>query len=162
MQSVIAGARTGTLRRANAADAPTIAALTDEAYGKYVPLLGRPPQPMTADYAQMAKEHAIWLLTLDGRDIGVLVLINETACALIYSVAVATAFQRQGWGKQLLAHAEREAVSAGYDCLRLYTNALMQDNVAFYKRAGYEESGREAYLGSILVHMRKPLARSSG
>ena len=52
------------LRRATPEDAPAIAALTDAAYAKYIPLIGRKPQPMTADYRQMAAEHPIWLLYL--------------------------------------------------------------------------------------------------
>ena len=38
------------LRRAVMADAPAVAALTRDAYAKWVPLIGREPKPMTADY----------------------------------------------------------------------------------------------------------------
>jgi ribosomal protein S18 acetylase RimI-like enzyme len=76
---------------------------------------------------------------------------------LIYSVAICPGFQGQGLGRCLLDWAERQAVQAGYSRLRLYTNALMTSNIALYRGLGYEETGREPYLGSTLVHMTKPI-----
>jgi len=146
-----------TLRRASLADAETIAALTDAAYAKYVPRLGRKPQPMTADYRQMVQEHSVWLLCLGDQSIGVLVLIHEPDQALVYSVAVSPEHQGQGRGRYLLAFAEEQAQLEGYRSIRLYTNALMEKNIALYRRLGYEETRREEYLGSTLVHMAKQL-----
>lgn len=37
-------------RRAAAADAVLIRDLTHRAYGKWVPVIGRPPKPMSADW----------------------------------------------------------------------------------------------------------------
>jgi hypothetical protein len=42
-----------TLRQATLADVDAISALTDAAYSKYIPLIGRKPLPMTADYSRM-------------------------------------------------------------------------------------------------------------
>lgn len=144
-------------RRATPADAEPILALTEAAYDKYVPLLGRKPQPMTANYHQMAAEHPIWLLYLNDQLIGVLALICEADALLIYSVSVNPAYQKQGFGRFLLALAEQQAQQNGYSCLRLYTNALMVENITLYKRVGYKETGRESYLGSTIVHMAKQL-----
>ena len=41
--------------------------------------------------------------------------------------------------------------------IRLYTNAIMESNIALYLRLGYQETRREAYLSSTLVHMSKDL-----
>jgi len=145
------------IRRASPDEADTVAALTDAAYAKYISRLGRKPQPMTSDYRLLATEHHIWLLCLDDQPVGVLVLMFEPEAVLIYSVAVSLAYQKQGWGRHLLAWAEHQAQQAGAPRLRLYTNELMAENIALYKRLGYEETRREPYLGSILVHMAKPL-----
>src|SRR5262245_37455251 len=120
------------IRRAVAEDAAVIAAITDAAYRNYVPRLGRKPQPMTADYQQLLAEHPIWLLEIDGQPVGVLVLIHESQALLIYSVAVSPSEQQCGFGRQLLAWAEQEAQQAGYQHIRLYTNALMEENIARY------------------------------
>lgn len=145
------------IRRALAKDVPTIAAITAVAYATYVPLLGRKPQPMTADYNQIVADQPVWLLCLDDQPAGVLVLMKEPEYLLIYNVAVRPAYQKQGWGRRLLAWAEQEAQREGYTLLRLYTNTLMAGNIALYQRLGYVETGREPYLGSTLVHMEKRL-----
>ncbi len=39
--------------------------------------MGRNPQPMNADYGQMLAEHPIWLLYVEGRLAGLIVLMHE-------------------------------------------------------------------------------------
>ncbi len=50
------------LRRAAPDDAPAIRELTRAAYAKWVPVIGREPRPMMADYAEAVREHLIDLL----------------------------------------------------------------------------------------------------
>lgn len=145
------------IRRASPDEAEIIAAMTTVAYTRYVPLLGRQPQPMTADYRQILAEHPVWLLCLGDQPAGVLVLMIATDHMLVYNVAVSPAYQKRGLGRQLLAWAEQEARQAGYTRLRLYTNELMVENIGLYRRLGYVEIAREPYLGSTLVHMEKRL-----
>jgi GNAT superfamily N-acetyltransferase len=147
-----------TIRRATMADAPVVREITDLAYAGYVPLLGREPQPMTADHQAMIAEHQVWLLADDGAPLGVLELISEPDCTLIYSVAVRPEHHKRGLGRMLLDWAERQTARAGHDRIRLYTNALMEDNLRLYARLGYTETRREPYLGSTLVHMAKRVA----
>lgn len=143
------------IRRASLEDVEAVAEITDLAYGKYVPLLGRRPQPMNADHRKMILENEVWLLLWDKEPVGVLVLVNELGCVLIYSVAIRPERQKQGLGRRLLDWAEREAKRGGRRHIRLYTNALMEANLALYERLGYHETGREPYMGSTRVHMSK-------
>jgi len=147
-----------TIRRATMADASVVREITDHAYAGYVPLLGRKPQPMTADHQAMIAEHEVWLLVDEEAVLGVLELISEPGCTLIYSVAVRPEHHRRGLGRMLLDWAERQTARAGHDRIRLYTNVLMEDNLRLYARLGYTETGREPYLGSTLVHMAKQVA----
>ena len=48
-----------TLRRATLSDVAAIVALTDAAYAKYIPRIGRKPQPMTTDYRPFVNEHSV-------------------------------------------------------------------------------------------------------
>jgi GNAT superfamily N-acetyltransferase len=143
-------------------DAEAVAEITDSAYGKYVPLLGRKPQPMTADHGKMIRENGVWLLLGEDRPAGVLVLVNEPDCLLVYSVAIRPEFQKRGLGRRLLAWAEQEARRLGRPRIRLYTNALMVANIALYRGLGYLETDREPYMGSTLVHMSKWLESDAG
>jgi GNAT superfamily N-acetyltransferase len=145
------------IRKASPGDAGIVAAITAAAYAKYVPHLGREPQPMTADYNQILLEHSVWLLCLGDQPAGVLVLMRAPDYLLIYNVAVNPTYQKQGLGRQLLAWAEKEAQREGYSLIRLYTNEKMVENITFYQRCGYVEVAREPYMGSTLVHMAKHL-----
>jgi N-acetylglutamate synthase-like GNAT family acetyltransferase len=98
-----------TLRKATTADAAAITALTEAAYAKYIPLIGRKPQPMTADYRQMVADHTVWLLEAAEQLAGVLVLIDEPETLLIYSIAIRPDLQGRGLGHRLLSLAENEA-----------------------------------------------------
>ena len=157
MQTQSTAPRLAVIRRASLAEADVVAAITDAAYAKYVSRLGRKPLPMTADHQRVIAEHAVWLLDLDGETVGALTLENEPEQLYIYSVAVSPRYQKQGYGRRLLLWAEEEARRLGYERIRLFTNALMAENIALYLRLGYVETGREPYLGSTLVHMEKQL-----
>jgi hypothetical protein len=50
------------LRQATLSDAPAIRDLTRKAYAKWVPLIGREPMPMTADYDVAVRQHRFDLL----------------------------------------------------------------------------------------------------
>jgi ribosomal protein S18 acetylase RimI-like enzyme len=145
------------VRRATPADAPTVSAITDAAYSKWIHLIGRKPEPMTVDYAEMIASHSVFMLTLNGEPAAVLVLKNEEDQTLIWSVAVHPSYQKRGLGLHLLRHAEAEARARGTTKIRLYTNSLFDENIALYRWFGYEETGREPFRGSTLVHMAKNL-----
>lgn len=145
------------IRLATPADAGQIAAITDAAYEGYIALIGRKPQPMTADYQAIVAEHPVWLLCVGDQIAGLLVLMREPETMLIYSVAVHPAHQGRGFGSRLLDLAEDEARRAGYSSIRLYTNSLMEANIARYRRRGYQETGREPRGETAIVHFVKQL-----
>ena len=146
------------LRRAVTADAPAIRALTRLAYAKWVPIAGREPLPMRVDYEAALRDHRIDLLYRGGDLAALIETVAETDHLLIENVAVSPAFQGQGLGRTVLAHAERLAAAAGYAEVRLYTNKLFAANVALYQRLGYRIDREEALNGGTAVHMSKRLA----
>jgi ribosomal protein S18 acetylase RimI-like enzyme len=146
-----------SLRRAEPADASAIHALTQAAYAKWVPILGRKPQPMTADYDVAVRAHRIDLLEEAGGLVALIEIALEAGYLLIVNLAVAPAWQGQGLGSRLLAHAEAVARAEGKPLLRLYTNRLMTPNIALYRSRGYTIDREEAYAGGAVVHMSKPV-----
>jgi ribosomal protein S18 acetylase RimI-like enzyme len=116
---------------------------------------------MTADHAAMTAEDKTWLLVERKRALAVLELIDAPGRMLIYRVAVRPEVQRRGLDRRLFAWAESEASRAGCDRIRLYTNALMEDNLRLYSSLGYEGTGREPYMGSTLIHMAKQVPRAA-
>ena len=146
------------LRRAVPADADAIRALTAAAYAKWVPLIGRAPLPMTADYDRAIAEHILDLWEQDGQLLALIETIPEAGHLLIENIAVRPDQQGKGIGDRLLLHAEDLAASMGLPEIQLYTNAAFASNLAFYARRGYREFQRGTILpGSITVYMSKTI-----
>jgi ribosomal protein S18 acetylase RimI-like enzyme len=145
------------IRRAGPADAGAVAALTCAAYEKWIPVIGRAPKPMTADYDRAVREHLIDLLFAEGSLVALVESIREPDHLLIENLAVAPEHQRRGYGLRMLRHAESLARELGFAELRLYTNKLFVENVAFYRKHGYRFDGETAFKGGFIVHMTRRL-----
>jgi GNAT superfamily N-acetyltransferase len=146
-----------SLLRATAEDAGAIRSLTREAYSKWVPVIGREPLPMTANYAEAVNKHRIDLLYLDGKLVALIEMIPRAGHLLIENVAVSPAFQGRGLGRKLLAHAEQVATSLGHSEIKLYTNKLFAENVRLYQKLGYGIDREEEFKDGFVVHMSKPV-----
>jgi ribosomal protein S18 acetylase RimI-like enzyme len=145
------------LRRAGPQDAAAVRALTRAAYAKWVAVIGREPLPMAVDYDRAVRDHLIDLLYHDGELIALIEMIAEVDHLLIESVAVAPEHQGRGYGRRLMAHAERLAAASGHAETRLYTNQLFAANVRLYRQLGYQVTREEAFKGGVVVHMSKAL-----
>jgi ribosomal protein S18 acetylase RimI-like enzyme len=143
------------LRRGAAEDAPAIRELTRAAYAKWVPVIGREPKPMMADYAETIRKHRFDLLYVEGELAALIETIPGADHLLIENVAVAPAFQGRGLGWKLMAHAEELAASLGLGEIRLYTNKLFAENVQLYGKLGYRLDREEEFKGGVVVHMSK-------
>jgi GNAT superfamily N-acetyltransferase len=136
-------------------DVDAIRSLSREAYAKWVPIIGREPRPMTADYSEAVKKHRIDLLYLEGELAAIIEMIPNDDHLLIENVAVLPARQGRGLGRKLMAHAEQVATSFGYSEIKLYTNKLFAENVQLYQKLGYRNDREETWTGGVIVHMSK-------
>jgi GNAT superfamily N-acetyltransferase len=146
------------IRRAHPADAADIRELVRSAYAKWIPVIGREPLPMAADYDRAVREHMIDLLFVDAELTALVETVNAADHLLIENVAVSPAFQGRGYGRLMLEHAERLAASLGLLELKLYTNKQFATNVEIYPRLGYVIYHEESFRGGFVVHMSKRLA----
>ncbi len=154
-------ARQKTVRRATIADAAAVRELTRAAYAKWVPLLGREPRPMTADYEASVRNHLVDLLSVDGEATALIEMAPTADHLLIVNVAVAPAHQGRGFGRALMAHAEEVTRSLGLGEVRLYTNALFAENLRLYSRLGYRVEHEEEHPQfGVAVYMRKRLGNA--
>jgi GNAT superfamily N-acetyltransferase len=145
------------LRRATVADASAVRDLTRAAYAKWVPVIGREPKPMTADYHAGVINHLVDLLDVDGELAALIEMIPEADHLLVENIAVSPRYQGRGYGRTLMAHAEQLAASLGFSETRLYTNKLFAENVQFYRKLGYRTDREEDFKGGVVVHMSKRL-----
>lgn len=147
-----------TIRRAVLADAPAVDALTQAAYAKWVPIIGRKPRPILADYSTAVVDHRIDLVEIAGQLAALIELDQQLDHLLIVNLAVHPDYQGQGFGKMLLAHAESVARDASLAELRLYTNKLMTVNIALYQRRGYTVDREETIpTGGAAIYMSRRL-----
>lgn len=146
------------LRSAIPADAAAIRDLTCRAYAAWVPVIGREPRPMSADYDTAVREHRFDLYEPKGRLIALIETERHADHLFIVNIAVDPREHGGGLGQALLAHAESLAAEAGLAEVRLTTNQLMTRNIRIYERAGYEISRLEPIADGVVVHMTKALS----
>ncbi|NJC69613.1 GNAT family N-acetyltransferase [Planosporangium thailandense] len=144
-----------SVRPAVADDVTGVRAVAVAAYEVYVPRIGRPPAPMTADYAQAVREGRVWVAVENGEPVGFAVLVPQPDHLLLENVAVSPGTQGRGIGTRLLALAEDHARRQGVSEVRLYTNEAMTENLAYYARRGYVETHRAEQDGFRRVFFRK-------
>ncbi|WP_230532999.1 GNAT family N-acetyltransferase [Microvirga roseola] len=150
------------IRLADLEDLAQIEAVVHAAYVRYVPLIGREPGPMLDDYAALIARRQVHVLCDNGQVQGVLVLLPEDHTMLLDNVAVRPEAQGRGYGRQLIAFAEKVTRESGLRRLRLYTNEAMTENVALYERLGFIETHRGEEKGFKRVYMTKLLDGSPG
>ncbi len=138
-------------------DCEAVTACVRAAYAPYIPRIGRAPAPMTADYSTLIACGHVYVLREQSEVRGVLVLVPEPGAMFIENVAVHPLYQGRGLGRRLLLHAEQQAKTARLSVVQLYTTEAMTENVAYYKRLGYDEIGRRTDQGFRRVFMRKTL-----
>jgi GNAT superfamily N-acetyltransferase len=146
---------TVTIRPAVIADAGAVAEVVNAAYRSYIPRIGKPPGPMLDDYPRRIADGQVWVLDDAGGVVGVLVLEETPDAFLLDNIAVMPDRHGEGLGRLLLEFAEAEAKRRGWDEIRLYTNALMTENIELYARIGYVETERMTEKGFDRVYMVK-------
>jgi hypothetical protein len=119
------------LRRATAADATNIHALTRAAYAKWVPLIGREPIPMTADYDRAVVDHIIDLWEQNGELLALIEIVRGSDHLFREHCGQARSTGKGAW-QQALGSC-REA------CPIPESNAAFASNLSFYSRRGYQE-----------------------
>ena len=149
-------------RRAAIEDADAIRNAVRSAYAKWVPVIGREPRPMVADYQEAVRKHEVEMLFSNNLLVGLIETIQQLDHLWIENIAVLPEQQGKGWGKHLLAYADQKALKSACDEIRLLTNEAFTSNVALYERCGYRIDRKEPFhLGGITVYMSKNLSNSA-
>ena len=143
------------IRAGRREDADWARALVRRAYALYVPRMGQEPAPMLADYAALIDAGELQVLEEAGSPVALIVLRRDEDAIFVENIAVDPQIQRKGHGRTLLAFAEDEARRLGLTAIRLYTNAAMTENLAYYPRLGFRETDRREEDGYNRVFFEK-------
>ena len=105
------------IRPAQLEDAAAVTACVAAAYAQYVARIGKPPAPMLDDYAELIRQHKVFVLTHGENVIGVLVLIENEQSLLLDNIAVHPDHQGKGWGRKLIKLAEAQTLRLGFSSI---------------------------------------------
>ena len=146
------------IRRALPSDEAAIRACAEDAYGRYVEAIGRPPAPMVADFgAQIRRGHVHAATDAEGAVQGFIVFYPLRRAMHLENVAVFRSAAGQGIGRALIAVCEDEARRQGLEAVELYTNEVMASNIEMYPHLGYALTGRRIEDGFRRVFFTKAL-----
>ena len=151
-----------TFATANDADVAEITNLVRAAYARWIPVLGREPRPMVADYAAAVQNRRFDLCRRGTSLVGLLETEVRTGedsrnHLWIENIAVAPPLQGKGIGRRLLAHAETLARDAGLAEIRLLTNGAFEANVRLYEGVGYRITHSEPFMGGTTLYFSKTI-----
>ena len=146
-----------SIRQARPEEAPVLAAIVARAYAPWVPVIGRRPMPMEDDYPGRIAAGEAWVLDDAGSIHALLVIETHPGHLMLDNIAVDPARLGMGDGRVLLDFAEAEAWRRGLAEVRLYTNVLMERNIALYAKRGYVETERRQEKGFARVFMAKQI-----
>jgi molybdopterin-guanine dinucleotide biosynthesis adapter protein len=145
-----------SIRRAGKDDAAAVRQLTRVVYSKWVPVIGREPKPMQADYEKAVINHWIDLFEQNGELVSLIEMIPKSDHLHVENIAVSEAHQGQGLARKMLDHAASLAKASGLPELRLLTNKAFATNLALYERLGFENYAEIPFPGGgITVYFRK-------
>jgi len=139
-------------------DVEAIRGMMAAAYGKYIARIGKPPAPMTADYAGPVAQGRVFVLRGPEGLLGSILIGSEADAVTVNNLCVAPAAQGKGYGRMLMDYAEAVARADGLAAVTLYTNEKMHENIAMYAKLGFVETGRRVEDGFARVYFRKELA----
>lgn len=146
------------IRQARTCDEVQIRECAERAYARYIPLIGREPAPMVADFASQIAAGAVFVATDDqDRLQGFIVFHAEEGHVLLENVAVLPQAAGRGVGKKLINFCENAARKLGLSAVHLYTNELMTENLSIYPKLGYAEIARGTEDGFSRVYFEKVL-----
>lgn len=140
--------RQADIRTARIDDLPVILDIAKAAFSLYLTRMDRPPAPLYAPYEQLIAAGEVSVLLAADEIVGYQVLTTASEPGkppylLIDILAVAPGHQGKGYGQALIRFAEEQARRQKVTEIRLYTNTAMTENLAFYPRLGFTESGYE-------------------
>lgn len=149
--------KTAVVKSAKPTDVDTIRAIVRAAYSKWVPIIGREPRPMVADYESAIERHQFGLLQVGDDIVGLIETDLKSDHIWIENIAVKPEEQGKGYGSILIAHTEMLAAEAGVGEIRLLTNEQFESNIALYAKASFTIDGKEPFMGGTTVYMSKKL-----
>jgi ribosomal protein S18 acetylase RimI-like enzyme len=149
------------IRAATVTDLASIVRCADLAFASFAGLSDKRDVKLEDSLRSQILDGSIHLICDEAQVLGYISLWPTANQMFIDTLAVLPKHHRRGLGSQLLAFADRETSRLGLDTVNLFTKATMADNLVFYKRRGYRETGRCDDDGFCRVFFSKNIRRKA-
>ena len=130
------------VRLAKASDLASIAACEDLAFNSPPHRTTKKDVSPDGELASQIRAGSIHVIADAGKVLGYISLMTVSDHVFVSTIAVLPKHHRNGFGRQLLKFAENEAFRLGLHHVSLFTDGNLKGNLIFYRRNGYEETGR--------------------
>lgn len=145
------------IRKAINSDAPRLKSCMIASYSTYKSRLDiNTLPPINTKYENEIDDYPVWVVEIEKKIIGGLILTHEKQYLMISNIAVHPNFQGLGIGRKLVELAEKEAKSHGFLEMRLATHVLLSENVQLYTHLGWSEYERD----KTRIYMNKHIEKS--
>ncbi|MCL2449212.1 MAG: GNAT family acetyltransferase [Polyangiaceae bacterium] len=130
------------IRRVVERDSDSVVALWRDVFPEY----DDPTRPQRDPRASIARKLAFgdglfWLAEENGHVIGTVMVGYDGHRGWIYSIGVAPALRRRGYGRALLAHAETHLRALGCPKINIQVRSTNEMALSFWRSVGYESDG---------------------
>lgn len=143
-----------TLRRASEADTQAVSDCITHAYSIYATQTPDLPD-VSGGIAEHIAEDLVWIASLEGRVLGVMILVALDTHVKLANIAVDPSAKGQGIGRMLIDRAETEAKRLGLPEIHLTTHVEMANNIQLYAHLGWvlaERDGNRQHMIKSLLH----------
>jgi ribosomal protein S18 acetylase RimI-like enzyme len=150
------------IRAATVADLASIASCADLAFASVIGHSDKRDAKLGEESLRsQILEGSIRLICDEAHVLGYISLWPSADQMFIDTLAVLPKHHRRGLGSRLLAFADSETSRLGLSSVNLFTKAMMVDNLEFYRRRGFRETGRCDDDGFCRVFYTKEISPKS-
>ena len=146
------------IRLAMTTDVPAIKLIARKSFERYVPLIGKPPAPMNANFSGHILKDTVFIAQSEkkqGSVLGYAIVLQRDGEWLLDNIAVSPEAQGRGVGSALIAACETFLQKRGVQRYHLYTNEAMEQNLTWYPEIGFVEMARRLEDGFSRIYFTK-------
>jgi ribosomal protein S18 acetylase RimI-like enzyme len=152
------------IRLAMTTDVPAIKLIARKSFERYVPLIGKPPAPMNANFSGHVLKDTVFIAQSEkkqGSVLGYAIVLQRDGEWLLDNIAVSPEAQGRGIGSALIAACETFLQKQGVQRYHLYTNEAMEQNLTWYPEIGFVEMARRLEDGFSRIYFTKEMVPKS-
>ncbi|NKB76672.1 MAG: GNAT family N-acetyltransferase [Gammaproteobacteria bacterium] len=142
------------IRQAIAADADRLTSCMHAAYSRHqIHISKELLPPMQVDYSSEINQYPVWVVEMNRKIVGGLIMVFDPEEASIANIAVDPSAQGMGIGGALMKMAESQGKERGFRFLHLATHVVLEGNLSLYQHLGWQKVGGDKHR----IFMRKSI-----